>query len=68
MRGWCKEKTMRGEERRQDGGVTRGQEGSATTGDSTTSWHDKRRGGCRDEKTSVLKYIIPLILICKLSE
>ena len=72
MRGWCIERMMRGEARRRDGGVmeVRGQEGSATAGDSTTSWHDKRTRGRRNETMSVLKYTIPLILIllCTLSE
>jgi hypothetical protein len=59
---------MRGEARRQDGGMTRGREGSVTTGDSTTSWHDKRTRGWRDQTTSVLKFIIPLVLVHKFSE
>jgi hypothetical protein len=68
MRGRCNERMMRGEARKRVGGVTRGREGSATTGDSTTSWHDKMTRGQYDETTSVLVYIIPLILLRKLSE
>jgi hypothetical protein len=68
MRRRCNERTMKGEAIRRDGGMARGQEGSATTGDSTTSWHDKRTRGQRNETTSVLKYIIPLILLLNLSE
>jgi hypothetical protein len=59
MRGQCNERTMRGEARRRDSGMTRGREGSAMTGDSTTSWCNKRKGGWLDNRTSVLKCIIP---------
>ena len=68
MRGRCNERMMRGEAGRRDGGMTRGREGSATTDDSTTSWHNKRTRGQRDQTMSVLKFIIPLILLHKLSE
>jgi hypothetical protein len=68
IRGRCNERMKRGKARRQDGDVTRGQEGSSTTGNSTTSWHDKRTRGRRDQTTSVLKFIIPPILLRKLSE
>ena len=68
MRGRCNERMMRGEAKRQDDGVTRGQECSATAGNSTSSWHDKRTRGRHNKTTSVLKYIIPLMLLCKLSD
>ena len=53
----CNERTMRGEARRQDGGVMRGQEGSTMTDDSSTSRHNKRTRGQCDKTASVLTYI-----------
>jgi hypothetical protein len=47
MRGWCSERTTRGQEVL----TTRGQEGGKTRGHATTSLHKTTRGRCSERMT-----------------